>query len=81
MHTQFYIAAMAQFIETNQGGKNLHFEGYVYTKIRDGANRRRVKEEKRMQTLFDRFNAGNISLEEYLGAIKHQTGFNKVLKF
>ena len=103
---------MAQFIETNQGGKNLHFEGYVYTKIRDGANslqfwrcqnhkagcparatsegssvvvrrdhdhqrRRRVKEkEKRIQTLFDRFNAGNISLEEYLGAIKHQTGFN-----
>ena len=33
--------------------------------------RRRVKEkEKRIQTLFDRFNAGNISLEEYLGAIK-----------
>ena len=29
---------MAQFIETNRGGKNLHFEGYVYTKIRDGAN-------------------------------------------
>ena len=36
--------------------------------------RRRVKEkDKRIQTLFD---AGNISLEEYLGAIKHQTGFN-----
>ena len=38
MHTQLCIAAMAQFIETNRGGKNLHFEGYVYTKIRDGAN-------------------------------------------
>ena len=25
---------------------------------------------------FDRFNAENISLKEYLGAIKHQTGFN-----
>ena len=36
MHTQLCIAAMAQFIKTNQGGKNLHFEGYVYTKIRDG---------------------------------------------
>ena len=38
--------------------------------------RRRVKKEKRIQTLFDRFNAGNISLEEYLGAIKHQSRFN-----
>ena len=38
MHTQLCIAAMAQFIETNRGGKNLHFEGYVYTKIRDGDN-------------------------------------------
>ena len=38
MHTQLCIVAMAQFIETNRGGKNLHFEGYIYTKIRDGAN-------------------------------------------
>ncbi len=37
--------------------------------------RRRMKEkEKRIQTLFDRFNAGNITLNEYLGAIKHLTG-------
>ena len=36
--------------------------------------RRRVKEkEKRIQTLFDRSNAGNINLEKYLRAIKHQT--------
>jgi len=27
---------MAQFIDANCGGKNLHFEGYIYTKIRDG---------------------------------------------
>ena len=41
--------------------------------------RRRVKEkEKRIQALFDRFNAGNISLEEYLGAIKHQSKFVQV---
>ena len=39
--------------------------------------RRRCGEgEEDTQTLFDRFNAGNISLEEYLRAIKHQTGFN-----
>ena len=24
---------MAQFVDTNQGGKTLHFEGYIYTKI------------------------------------------------
>ena len=29
---------MAQFIDTNRGGKQLHLEGYIYTKIRDGAN-------------------------------------------
>jgi len=29
---------MAQFIDTNRGGENLHFEGYIYTKIRDVAN-------------------------------------------
>ena len=37
--------------------------------------RRRMKEkEKRIQTLFDRFNAGNATLNEYLEAIKHLTG-------
>jgi hypothetical protein len=37
--------------------------------------RRRMKEkEKRIQTLFDRFNAGNLTLDEYLAAIKHLTG-------
>ena len=29
---------MAQFVDTNRGGKTLHFEGHIYTKIRDGAN-------------------------------------------
>ena len=39
--------------------------------------RRRMKEkEKRIQTLFERFDGGEISLDEYLGVIKHQTGFN-----
>ena len=37
--------------------------------------RRRMKEkEKRIQTLFDRFNAGGVTLDEYLSAIKHLTG-------
>ena len=37
--------------------------------------RRRMKEkEKRIQTLFDRFSAGNTTLNEYLEAIKHLTG-------
>jgi hypothetical protein len=26
------------FIDTKRGGKTLHFEGYIYTKIRDGEN-------------------------------------------
>ena len=39
--------------------------------------RRQMKEkEKRIQTLFEHFNGGDINLDEYLGAIKHQTGFN-----
>ena len=32
------FSAMAQFVYINWGGKTLHFEGYIYTKIRDGAN-------------------------------------------
>ena len=32
------FSAMAQFVDTNRGGKTLHFVGYIYTKIRDGAN-------------------------------------------
>ena len=27
---------MAEFVETNRGGKALHFEGYVYRRIREG---------------------------------------------
>ena len=27
---------MAEFVETNRGGKALHFEGYVYHRIREG---------------------------------------------
>ena len=37
--------------------------------------RRRIREkEKRMQTLFNRSNAGSLTLNEYLAAIKHFTG-------
>ena len=37
--------------------------------------RRRMQEkEKRIQRLFDRFNGGTITLEDYIDAIKHQTG-------
>ena len=32
------------------------------------------EKEKRIQTLFDRFNADGISFNEYLGAIKHLIG-------
>ena len=32
------------------------------------------EKEKRIQTLFDHFNAGDVSLNKYLGAIKHLTG-------
>ncbi len=27
---------MAEFVETRRGGKALHYEGYIYTKIREG---------------------------------------------
>ena len=30
---------MAEFVETQRGGKALHFEGYAYSKIRDGKER------------------------------------------
>ena len=36
--------------------------------------RRHMKKEKEIQTLFDLFNTGDIFLNEYLGAIKHLTG-------
>ena len=32
------FSAMAQFVDTNWGGKTLHFEGHIYTKLRDGVN-------------------------------------------
>ena len=32
------------------------------------------EKEKRIQTLFDRLNAGRITLNEYLADIKHLTG-------
>ena len=70
---------MAQFIEFIQ-----REESVTKAKIqsyRTGAisrqRRRRVKEkEKRIQTLLIALMVETISLEEYLGAIKHQTGFN-----
>ena len=30
------FSAMARFIDTNRGGKTIHFEGYIYTKIYNG---------------------------------------------
>ena len=43
--------------------------------FRSGDTGCRMKEkEKRIQTLFDHFNAGDIFFNKYLGAIKHLTG-------
>ena len=40
------------------------------------ARRRKVRErERRLTTLFDRFNNGELSLDDFLEAVKHQTGF------
>ena len=37
--------------------------------------RRKVREsERRIQTLFQRFNGGKISIDEYLESFKHHTG-------
>jgi hypothetical protein len=35
---------------------------------------KRFDRERRIQTLFQRFNGGTISIDEYLEAFKHQTG-------
>jgi hypothetical protein len=32
------------------------------------------EKEERVQTLFDHFNAGSLTLDEYLAATKHLTG-------
>ena len=70
------IFAWIKFIQREESETKAKIQSYR-TGATSRQRRRRVKEkEKRIQTLFDRFNAGNISLEEYLGAIKHQTGFN-----
>ena len=70
------IFAWIKFIQREESVTKAKIQSYR-TGATSRQRRRRVKEkEKRIQTLFDRFNAGNISLEEYLGAIKHQTGFN-----
>lgn len=40
------------------------------------ARRRKVGErERRLTVLIDRFNNGNMSLDDFLEAVKHQTGF------
>ena len=40
------------------------------------ARRRKVRErERRLTTLFDRFNNGELSLDDFLKAVKHQTEF------
>ena len=40
------------------------------------ARRRKVREkERRLTTLFDRFNNGELSLDDFLEAVKHQTEF------
>ena len=70
------IFAWIKFVQREESVTKAKIQSY-----RTGATscqrRCRVKEkENMMQTLFDHFNAGNISLEEYLGAIQHQTGFN-----
>ena len=99
---------MAEFITTHRGGKALHYQGYIYTKIRDGKegitfwrcqdhksgclarassegssvivtrehdqppnNAMCTKERRRLTTLFDRFNNGEFSLDDFLEAVKH----------
>ena len=38
--------------------------------------RRKVRDRgKRLQNIFDRFRTGSMTLDEYLEAIKHHTGF------
>ena len=62
-----------KFIQREESVTKANIQSYR-TGATSRQRRRRVKEKKkRIQTLFDRFNAGNINLEEYLRAIKHQT--------
>jgi len=37
------------------------------------------KKEKRIQTLFDHFNTGGMTLNKYIAAIKHITGLDRTI--
>ena len=81
---------MAEFVQTNRGGKALHYMRVTCTikserarmkmsvyesGAKEPSRRRKVRErERRIQTLFQRFNGGNISIDEYLESFKHHTG-------
>ena len=62
-----------EFIQREESVTKANIQSYR-TGATSRQRRRCVKEkEKRIQTLFDRFNAGNINLKKYLRAIKHET--------
>ena len=39
---------------------------------------KKSERERRLTTLFDRFNNGELSLDDFLEAVKHQTGLKFV---
>ena len=72
----FSAMAHDQFVDTNRGGKTLHFEGYIYMKIRDGANGFQFWrcQNHKAGCLARATSEGSLTLDEYLAAIKHLTG-------
>ena len=76
---------MAEFVKTHRGGMALHYEGHKYSTFEKGGmvyysgflapRRRRLREkERRLQSLFQRFELGTISIDDYLKTVKHLTG-------
>ena len=55
-------------------GQGLPYSKRASKGAKEPPRRRKEKREIRIQTLFQRFNGGNISIDEYLESFKHHTG-------
>ena len=74
-HTQTSLHGLTIYIQREEAVTKAKIQSF-----RSGATARQwrhcMKEkEKKIQTLFERFNTGGMSLNEYLAAISHLTGF------
>ena len=63
--------AWIEFIQREEAVTKAKIQSFMSGAMAQPRRCRMKEKEKRIQTVFDRFNAGDISLNEYLGAIKH----------